>query len=60
MNGSEVGTVTSGTFSPSLDRGIGMGYVKADVAKTGTDVSVNIRERDYPASITSFPFVAKN
>ncbi len=60
IDGGDVGTVTSGTFSPILDRGIGMGYVKAEVAKTGTDVSVSIRERDYPASITSFPFVARN
>ncbi|HTX99120.1 MAG TPA: glycine cleavage system aminomethyltransferase GcvT [Bacteroidota bacterium] len=60
VNGREVGTVTSGTFSPILDRGIGMGYVKAEVARTGTDVSVSIRDRDYPASITPFPFVERN
>ncbi len=59
IDANDVGTVTSGTFSPILDRGIGMGYVKADVARSGTDVSVMIRERDYPATITSFPFVQR-
>ena len=60
VKGNEVGTVTSGTFSPILDRGIGMGYVWAEVARAGTDVLVCIRDREYPASITSFPFVMKN
>lgn len=59
-NGNEVGTVTSGTFSPILDRGIGMGYVKTDVARPGNDVSVAIRDREYPATITSFPFVERH
>ncbi len=60
VNDDEVGTVTSGTFSPILDRGIGMGYVKADVARTGNDILVSIRDREYPATITSFPFVDRH
>jgi aminomethyltransferase len=56
-DGRDVGTVTSGTFSPTLDRGIGMGYVEAGKARPGTDITVCIRDREFAAEITSFPFV---
>jgi aminomethyltransferase len=37
------GVVTSGTFSPSLQRGIGMGYVPADRAEPGTELEIDVR-----------------
>ncbi len=51
--GREVGVVTSGTFSPSLEKGIGMGYVAA-----GTDgpLGIEIRNRTIPAATVSLPF----
>ena len=58
-NGSSIGTVTSGTFSPTLDKGIGMGYVGIDYAKPGTTVNVVIRNKELPASVVSVPFVRK-
>ena len=57
--GKRIGTVTSGTFSPTLDRGIGMGYVQADVARPGREVTVCIRDREFAADITNFPFVSR-
>jgi aminomethyltransferase len=51
------GTVTSGTFSPILERGIGMGYVGIGSAKVGTPIAIMIRDRAIPASVVSLPFV---
>jgi aminomethyltransferase len=58
-NGSTVGTVTSGTFSPVLDKGIGLGYVSIECAKPGTHIHISIRNRDVPATVVSLPFVGK-
>jgi aminomethyltransferase len=49
----EVGRVTSGTLSPSLERGIGLGYLRSDV--TG-DISLEIRDRRVEARTVSLPF----
>ena len=55
-NGSNVGHVTSGTFSPSLQKGVGMGYLKAELAKPGQNVNINIRGKEVPATIAKVPF----
>jgi aminomethyltransferase len=53
--GEPAGTVTSGTLSPCLDEGIGMAYVRADLADSGTDVEVDVRGKRRPARIESRP-----
>jgi aminomethyltransferase len=55
--GTVVGQVTSGTFSPSLKKGIGMGYVSAELATAGTTVSVRVRDKEIPATIVVMPFL---
>ena len=57
--GSRAGTVTSGTFSPVLDRGIGMGYVGPAQAAAGTPLTVSIRNREVPAEVVRPPFIRK-
>lgn len=57
--GVEAGVVTSGTFSPVLGQGIGMGYVPAGQALPGTAIDVMIRDRAVPATIVQLPFVKK-
>ena len=52
-----IGRVTSGTQSPSLNKGIGLGYVKTKFSKPGQKISVKIREKFVPASIIKLPFV---
>jgi aminomethyltransferase len=52
-----VGRVTSGALSPTLGRGIALGYVPPSLAKAGTIVAIRIRRRDVPASITQPPFL---
>ncbi|HVN48793.1 MAG TPA: glycine cleavage system aminomethyltransferase GcvT [Bacteroidota bacterium] len=54
-----VGHVTSGTFSPTLQRGIGMGYVALEAAGVGTELGVVIREKIIHATIVDLPFVHK-
>jgi aminomethyltransferase len=51
-----VGVVTSGSFSPSLERGIGMGYVRADLSAVGTELDVEIRGAGQRARVARTPF----
>lgn len=51
-----IGNVTSGTFSPSLQKPIAMGYVARPKAKIGSSVEVAIRGRRYPAMVVKPPF----
>jgi aminomethyltransferase len=58
-NGTRVGEITSGTLSPSLNIGIGMGYVSAASAKIGTPLEVEIRGQKFPATIEKKPLYKK-
>jgi aminomethyltransferase len=55
----EVGVVTSGTLSPSLEVGIGMGYVSAELAEPGTEIEIDVRGKRRPARIESKPLYRK-
>jgi aminomethyltransferase len=55
----EVGVVTSGTFSPSLEVGAGLAYVRAGLAEPGTEVEIDVRGRRRPARIASKPLYRK-
>jgi aminomethyltransferase len=57
--GEPVGGVTSGTLSPSLDRGIGLGYLRADLAAPGTVVQVDVRGRARDAEVAQKPLYRK-
>ena len=56
-DGTPIGTVTSGTMSPTLKKGIGMGYVDAAHAAPGTEIAVVIREKPIRAQVVKTPFV---
>jgi aminomethyltransferase len=56
VGGREVGKVTSGTFSPTLEKPIAMGYVDSDVANPGQPAEVDIRGKREPAAIVELPF----
>ncbi|PKP52458.1 MAG: glycine cleavage system protein T [Bacteroidetes bacterium HGW-Bacteroidetes-1] len=55
-NGTVIGNVTSGTMSPMLKKGIGMGYVEKAYSKIGTQIYIKIREKLMPATIVKLPF----
>ncbi|MCZ2100944.1 MAG: glycine cleavage system aminomethyltransferase GcvT [Chitinophagales bacterium] len=53
----EIGVVTSGTQSPSLDHPIGMGYVPLDMAKEGNTIFIQLGKKLMEATIVALPFV---
>ncbi|MCH3885100.1 glycine cleavage system aminomethyltransferase GcvT [Tenacibaculum aquimarinum] len=55
-NGKVIGNVTSGTMSPCLQKGIGMGYVPRIFAKSGTQIHIQVRKKAIPATIVKLPF----
>lgn len=56
MRGEVVGYVTSGTISPSLNKGIGIGYIKADCMGSGKLISIRIRGRNKKGELVKAPF----
>jgi aminomethyltransferase len=57
--GNVIGTITSGTMSPMLGYGIGLGYVPKELAKPGQQVEVLIRNKSVKAEIVKTPFIEK-
>ncbi|NNG47014.1 MAG: glycine cleavage system aminomethyltransferase GcvT, partial [Deltaproteobacteria bacterium] len=52
----KVGTVTSGTHSPSLGKAVGLGYVPVELSRPGTALSVEVREEKVAAEVVRTPF----
>ena len=55
----DVGFVTSGTFSPTLDRPIAMALVKTGLAREGTELAVDLRGRDVAVKVEGLPFYSR-
>ncbi len=55
-DGATIGVVTSGTMSPSLKKGIGMGYVQKEFSKIGTKIYIQVRNKAIPATVVKMPF----
>ena len=55
-DGNNIGNVTSGTFSPSLQKAIGMGYVATEHSAIDSEIMIDIRGRMAPARIVKTPF----
>ena len=55
--GQKIGLVTSGTVSPILEKGIGLGYVPIPYSQIGTELEIKIRDKFVPALIVKPPFV---
>ena len=51
------GTITSGTFSPSLGSPVAMGYVRRDLAADSTELGLTIRGQQHRARVVALPFV---
>lgn len=54
--GHKIGEVTSGTMSPSLKKGIGLGYVPSVLSDVGTVINIQIRKNAIPATVIKLPF----
>jgi aminomethyltransferase len=58
-DGKIIGELASGVLSPSLMTGIGMAYLPAEYSKLGTDLSIDVRGRLFPAKVVKKPFYKK-
>ena len=56
----EIGYITSGTYGPSVNGSIAMGYVKYDFTKSGTKILLEVRGKKYEATVNELPFYKKN
>jgi aminomethyltransferase len=56
----KIGVVTSGTFSPTLERPIAMGYVKPEFSNIDTEIFAELRGKKVPVKISKMPFVRNN
>jgi aminomethyltransferase len=56
-NGKAIGKVTSGTQSPSLQKGIGMGYVTPEFSKADSEIFVKVRDKALKAKVVKMPFL---
>lgn len=56
VSGDVIGNVTSGTMSPMVKKGIGMGYVKPEFAKAGNEIFIKVRNRNLKALVVKPPF----
>ncbi len=57
--GTTIGVVTSGTMSPSLNKGIGLGYVTIENSKVDTEIFIQIRKNKVAAKVVKLPFYKK-
>ena len=58
-HGNIIGVVTSGTMSPSLNKGIGLGYVTTENSKIDSEIFIRIRKNDVAAKVVKLPFYKK-
>lgn len=56
-SGNKIGNVTSGTMSPSLKKGIGLGYIDINEVKVGNEVYLEVRNKILKAQIVKLPFI---
>ena len=59
-NGNKIGNVTSGTMSPSMGTGIGLGYVPVVFKEVGSKIHIQIRKNAVPATVVKLPFYKKS
>ncbi len=57
--GNKIGVVTSGTQSPSLGKGIGLGYVPTTLKNVGSKIFIQVRKKAIPATVVKLPFYKK-
>ncbi len=58
-NGKTIGKVTSGTMSPSMGKGIGLGYTQSIFSEIGSKIYIQIRKNAVPATVVKLPFYKK-
>ncbi len=59
VHNNKIGSVTSGTVSPVLDKPIALGYVETKYSEIGTEVNILIRSKEFPVHVVKLPFVKR-
>jgi aminomethyltransferase len=57
IEGNLIGRVTSGTQSPTLSKGIGLGYVQIEQAYIDSEIFIDVRDKSLKAKVVKLPFV---
>jgi aminomethyltransferase len=60
MEDKEIGKITSGTFGPSVNASVAMGYVNLDNSGIGNQIKIEVRGKKYVAKISQLPFYKKS
>lgn len=60
VEGERIGEVTSGTLSPTLDLGIGMGYIPGELAEPGTEIEIDVRGKKRAAVVSKMPLYSRD
>ena len=56
----EIGTITSGTFGPSVNAPVAMGYIDPKFSEIGVNIKLEVRGKKYNAQISKLPFYKKS
>jgi aminomethyltransferase len=56
-DGNEIGIITSGTMSPTLNKAIAMGYVAKEFSEAGSEVYIQVRKKEIRAVVVALPFL---
>jgi aminomethyltransferase len=59
-NNEGIGTITSGTFGPSVNGPVSMGYIEQNFSKIGTNIKLEVRGKKYNAQVSKLPFYKKS
>ena len=60
MESEEIGKITSGTFGPSVNAPVAMGYINSDYSAVGNKIKIEVRGKKYDAKISALPFYKKS
>ena len=60
MEEKEIGKITSGTFGPSVNASVAMGYINSDFSGIGNKIKIEVRGKKHNAKISKLPFYKKS
>ena len=58
--GEEIGLITSGTFGPSVNVPVAMGYIKSKFTEIGTKIQLEVRGKKHGGKVSELPFFKKS
>ena len=59
-HGEEIGLITSGTFGPSVNASVAMGYINSEFSEIGTKIQLEVRGKKHGGKVSELPFFKKS